>query len=361
MNRILGQARAVEALASAYRSGRFHHAWIFAGPMGVGKLTAAVEFAKILLDPGAPLDPREYEPGETARLIEAGTHPDLHVIRKELSAYSDNSRLRDRLLSNIPLDLLRERVIGGRTGDGRFHEGPAYKTPVLGHAKVFIIDEAELLEPEGQNTLLKTLEEPPPKTYIFLVTSQPQRLLPTIHSRCQLVRFTPLDDDAMAAWFEQAALDVDDEQRSWIERYSEGSPGRAELAVRYGFHRWRTALAPLLRELENDRFPLEMGQTMAGLVEEFAVAWVKEHDNASKDAANKDGARHLLSMLAAYARRRLAETAGGDDPQPWLRTIDLLRAAERQLNTNVNLKLLLENLVVQWVKEPSAISHQPSA
>ena len=135
MNRILGQARAVEALASAYRSGRFHHAWIFAGPMGVGKLTAAVEFAKILLDPGAPLDPRKYEPGETARLIEAGTHPDLHVIRKELSAYSDNSRLRDRLLSNIPLDLLRERVIGGRTGDGRFHEGPAYKTPVLGHAK----------------------------------------------------------------------------------------------------------------------------------------------------------------------------------------------------------------------------------
>ena len=145
MQRILGQPNAIEALTGALRSGRVHHAWIFAGPKGVGKFTTAVVFAKQLLDP-------QFDPSgetnsqldlqtETSRLIDAGTHPDLHIIQKELALFSDNPDLRTKKLMNIPLDLLRERVIGGQTSDGRTHEAPAYRTPTLGHGKVFIIDE----------------------------------------------------------------------------------------------------------------------------------------------------------------------------------------------------------------------------
>ncbi|MCZ6612757.1 MAG: AAA family ATPase [Planctomycetota bacterium] len=356
MQHILGQTRAIETLAAALRCGRLQHAWIFAGPRGVGKFTTAIEFAKILLDPNAVVDPSgalTADPqSETTRLIKARAHPDLHVIYKELALYSENPEIRERKLQNIPLDVLREHMIGGRTGDNRFHEPAVYKTAVLGHGKVFIIDEAELLaygKNETQNALLKALEEPPHRTYIFLITNRPQRLLLTIRSRCQHVQFTPLDAEAMAAWFQRAALGVDEDERAWIERFCEGSPGMAQLAADYGFCRWQMALEPMLDELQQGSFPTEMGQIMAELIETFATSWVKQHENASKDAAKKDGARHLLAILAAHARRKLASRIDEDeDPTIWLEVIDLLREAERQLDANVNLKLLLENLVVQW-------------
>lgn len=348
MQRILGQPRAIEALTAAYRSGRLHHAWIFAGPRGVGKFTTAVEFARLLLDPGASADLEIDAKGETSRLIDERAHPDLHVIYKELAVFSDDAKLRTQKLMNIPIDVLRASVIGGQTQDGHFHDGAAYKTPVLGHAKVFIIDEAELIDRVGQNALLKTLEEPPRRTYLFLITSRPQRLLPTIHSRCHHVRFCPLDAQAIETWFQRSELKLDKDERVWIEQFCDGSPGRAVLAKAYGFYRWRGVLGPMLKALERGSFPVEMGEAMAALVEEFAVAWVGNNKNASKEAANKDGVRHLLSMLARYARKRLDGLGPGQDPARWLGIIDLLRAAERQLVTNVSIKLLLENLVVQW-------------
>lgn len=353
MHRILGQPRAIRILTAALRSERVHHAWIFSGPKGVGKFTAAVRFARQLLDPQLDLSGAGIEVDwetETSRLIDAGTHPDLHLIQKELALHSDNPRLRDRKLLNLPLDLLREHIIGGQTGDGRLREAPAYRTPTLGHGKVFIIDEAELLGPEAQNALLKTLEEPPPNTYIILVSSQPQRLFATIRSRCQHVAFAPLDSAAMNEWLDGAGLHLNDQPRKWIEQYSEGSPGTAQLAAQYGFYQWQVALAPMLADLAEGHYPSQMGQTLAELVESFASAWVDQHENASKEAANKDGANHLLTMLAAYARRRLAQDAAhGDDPEYWLRVIDLLREAEWQLESHVNMKVLLENLVVQWM------------
>ena len=314
----------------------------------MGKYTTALELARIVLDPaGEKWDPD----GQTARLIEAGAHPDLHIIRKELALYSDNPALRARKLMNIPLDVLREHLIGGQTGDGRYHEGPAYRTAAMGHGKVFVIDEAELMDQTGQNALLKTLEEPPVGTYVVLITSRPQRLLPTIHSRCQHAQFVPLDDEAMATWFERARIELPAEQRAWITAFCQGSPGIAQIAAEHRFDRWQATLDPMLTALERGTFPVQMGETMAGFVEAFAVEWVKQHDNASKDAANKDGTRFLLSMLVGHANRKLAEAVGHDaDPGVWLRVIDLVSAAEQQLYANVNLKLVLENLVVQWAR-----------
>ncbi len=359
---ILGQSRALETLTAALRSGRFQHAWIFFGPRGVGKFTTAIELAKVLLDPQAQRDGAgsiAADPAsEVSRRIESGTHPDLHVIRKELAVYSDDPELRKKKLMNIPFDVLREHMIGGQTST-RYYEPAVFKTPVLGHGKVFIIDEAELLQStsdETQNALLKTLEEPPPRTYIFLITNQPQRLLPTIRSRCQHVQFVPLDQEAMTVWFERARLDLDQAEQTWVEQFCEGSPGLAQLAGEYGFHHWQRVLDPMLGELEAGAFPAAMGSTLAELIEAYAGAWVKAHENASKDSANKQGARHLLSILAAHARRKLAARIDRDeDPARWLAVIDLLRQAEEQLDSNVNRKLLLENLVVQWAQIPAGV------
>jgi DNA polymerase-3 subunit delta' len=359
MHRIVGQDRAVAVLRAALGSGRLHHAWIFSGPRGVGKFTTAVALARVVLDPdAAPNLAGEIESdpaGRTARLIDAGAHPDLHVIRKELALHSEVTGLNRRKLANIPIDVLRERMIGGKTSDDKFHDGPAYRTASLGHGKVFIVDEAELVDRTGQNALLKTLEEPPAATYIVLVTARPERLLPTIRSRCQHVRFGPLDEAAMGAWLDRSGPDVDDAERAWLESFADGSPGVAVLAHEYGFATWHRTLAPMIAELEAGRFPATMGATLGDLVEEFATEWVKRHRNASKDAANKDGARQVLALLTAHARRRLAEAVGGsDDPTAAIALIDHLRAAERQLETNVNVKQLLENLVAQWAQPARA-------
>lgn len=358
MKKILGQGRAVETLLAGLRSGRFAHAWIFAGPRGVGKFTTAVELARIVLDPVAGPDDGGDLDAETSRLIDAGIHPDLHVVRKELARFSVDPTIRNRKLTTIPIDVLRERMLGGLVGE-KFVEAPAYRTSMRGHGKVFIIDEAELLAGTAQNALLKTLEEPPPGTYIILVTSRPHRLLPTIHSRCRHVAFAPLDDAAMTEWFDAAGLDLAGAQKQWILGFSQGSPGMATLAAEYGFHRWHLALAPMLDQLAAGVFPADLGATMAKLVDAFATEWVKRNDNASKQAANNDGARFLFTILAAHADRQLrAAVEHGDAPYPILKSIDLIAEAERQLWANVNMKHVLENLAVQWAQE--VVSHQLS-
>jgi DNA polymerase-3 subunit delta' len=361
MRVIIGQPHALDQLQRILRSGRIHHAWIFSGPRGVGKYTCAIELARILLDheaaPNARGDIEAKSTGHASHLIDAGTHPDLHIIRKELALHSDNPLLRARKLMNIPLDLLRERMLGGCTSDDRMHEAAAYRTARLGHGKVFIVDEAELIDKWGQNTLLKTLEEPPPATYIVLVTSRPERLLPTIRSRCQHIRFGLLDHASMQSWFDGAALDVGAEERAWLERFAEGAPGQALLAAQFRLFEWRGSLAPMIGQLERGGFPAEMGKAMAELVKAFSEAWVKGHRNASKDAANKDGARQLFALLTTYARTRLHE-AGTDEARAMLfaGVIDLIRDAEIQLDWNVNPRHVFDNLVAQW----SRLALQPS-
>src|SRR5439155_257376 len=197
--------------------------------------------------------------------------------------------------------------------------------------------------------------------YFFLITAHPDDLLPTIRSRCQHVRFAPLDDASMRAWFKRfaaapstagAASAPSAAVLSWIEQFAEGSPGIARLAIEYGFFNWQSTLEPMLKELQGGRFPLRMGETLADMVQEFAEAWVKNHGEktTSKDAANKDGARHVLALLGSFARQRMTETISSakDSPVDWPVMIDLLRDAERNLDANVNLRMLFENLVAQW-------------
>jgi DNA polymerase III subunit delta' len=359
MQRILGQSRAVQILQASLRTKRVHHAWIFGGPAGVGKYTTAIEFARTLLDPNAAptlAGGIEADPdSRSSQLLDAGTHPDLHSIRKELAAHSSDPEVRKKKQSNIPIDVIREFMIGGL--DEASGSAPAYRTAVMGHGKVFIIDEAELVDHTSQNAILKTLEEPPRETYIVLVTSRPDRLLATIRSRCQYVPFVPLDQQAMSTWFERHGPKLDGKELAWIESFADGSPGTALLAAEYGFYQWRQTLAPMLVAMDRGAYPATMGETMASLIDEFASAWVKNHKNASKDAANKAGARHMLAMLARYARNGLAAAVdAGRDPERWMEAANLLREAERQLYSNVNQKMVLENLVAQWSQRTARVA-----
>ena len=215
---IIGQDAAIAELVDALRHDRMPAAWILHGPDGVGKLSTAIRFARLLLEPDPTAEMLDaFDPpldSSDARLVDAGTHPDLRVIRKELAATSEISRLRDSKQRAIPIDLLREHMLGGDI-DGKRFEALHARTPYRGVRRVFIIDEAELLNPQGQNALLKTLEEPSPRTVIMLVTTRDERLLPTVRSRCRRVPFRNLDAESIERWLDRDGIEIDDSDQ-WI-------------------------------------------------------------------------------------------------------------------------------------------------
>lgn len=354
LDQVVGQSGARATLEAAMRSGRVHHAWIFHGPAGVGKCTTAVAFGAAMLDPtlaadlSGTLSPEEGSRVQT--LVRAGTHPDLHVVTKELAAVSREQKTRDGKQITLATDVVKEFLIE-----------PAQRSCVLRSpgslaGKVFIVDEAELMNAVAQNLLLKTLEEPPEGTVIVLVTSSEDRLLTTIRSRCQRVGFVPLDEQQMAEWMRGSGVEASPEHARLLLRFAQGSPGAARLALDNDLLSWQSAIGPMLDQLWESRFPAELGPTMERLIKDRAEAAVKAAPDASKDAANKFWARMMLGYVAEDVRRRLrAAPADAGIAARALAMTDAIQLAEGFLGSNVNLTLLLENLAAQMAVEPTAL------
>lgn len=366
MDRILGQTRAVGLLERQLSTGRGHHACIFHGPVGIGKFTTALAYARVLLchDRVTDLTGRITACGAcgSCRLLKnlasesaddpdddtvglTTGHPDLHVVRKELARFSEDATIRNRKLTRIPVEVLRSALIE-----------PAYLAAKLGHGKVFIVDEAELLNPAGQNALLKTLEEPPAGTTLILVTANEDRLLPTIRSRCMRIAFVSLPDHAVEKWCDRHAERLTGPQRKTLVTFAAGSLGRAQLIHRFGLLGWCDTVLAALDGAAQGRPSPGLGQQLFGFIDAFAADWVKAHDNASKEAANKLGADLMWSLIATHVRGRIAELTGRCDPDdplsaegiltPWLSVIDATERAQQFLASNVNLALTCDHLAV---------------
>jgi DNA polymerase-3 subunit delta' len=339
---IIGQDRALSTLRAAASADRIHHAWIFDGPAGVGKFTAALAFAALILDPTtAPDLSGELAPdpeSEAQALLRAGSHPDLHVVTKELARFSASDTVRRAKQRSIPVDVLRQFLI----------EPASLKSVRKGGlaAKVFIVDEAELLAPVGQNALLKTLEEPAPGTVIILVTSAADRLLPTIRSRCNRAAFAPLSEQDMLSWLKRSELDLSSAEKDWLLRFAGGAPGQARLAAETGLLEWRAPLKDVVDRIAAGRAPVGFGAQAHQLVKEWAEAWVSSRPHASKDAANKAGVSYLVRALSADLRSRLREDV---DPERIALAIELLADAQRDIEMNVQPIFALDNWAAQAV------------
>lgn len=357
LSKVLGQAKAVEALNAAIASDRIHHAWIFHGPGGVGKFTTALAFAAMILDPTtAPTLSGELEAdpdSQVQRLLRSGTYPDLHVITKELAAFSEDAKVRSGKQVTIAKDVVENHLIKLAA------LAPAMRTGAK-VSKVFIVDEAELLDRSltnaaVQNSLLKTLEEPPPGTVIILVTSSEDMLLPTIRSRSQRVAFTPLSPEAMRQWARAVAPEVAGEEREWLMEFASGSPGSFELARSSGLYAWHTKLAPMLAKLDQGKYDIAIAPTMAELVDSWAKAWVEAHDNASKESANHAGADWLFRLLAEHFRGNVRRGAMSGQAAMLVHAgraaeaLDHIETAQRRLGANLGIALVMEGLVADLV------------
>jgi DNA polymerase-3 subunit delta' len=209
-----GHDAAIAAFREGLDSGRLHHAWLIAGPRGIGKALFADKAAlRVLAGAAGPpvegpgLDVPDEHP--VARLAAAGSHPDLMRL--------------ERLTRDGGTDLARSITIDQVRGLQRLF----VTTSSLSPWRAVVIDAVDDLETGGANALLKNLEEPPPDTVFLLVTHAPERLLPTIRSRCRLMRLSPLPDDAMASALAAALPDAAADEIGALVRIGEGAPGRA--------------------------------------------------------------------------------------------------------------------------------------
>ncbi len=219
------------AFASALARGRLHHAWLLTGPEGVGKATFAYRAARRLLGAGAVgeaghLDADPDDP--VSRQIAARSHPDLLVL--ELETPDGKAR------RNIPVD------------EARLLPEFFSKAPASAPFRVAIIDTADDLNVNAANAVLKTLEEPPERGVLFLISSSPGRLLPTIRSRCRRLAFAPWSDERVTAFLRERGV-ASEHDADLLARMARGAPGKAMTLAAEGAIDIDHAAREILRDL----------------------------------------------------------------------------------------------------------------
>ena len=284
---LIAQDRALGALRAALRKGTLHHAYLFAGPPGVGKGRAARLLAQAAnCEGGAPAaSPAAYREDPCGacgpcRKIARGNHPDVVELAEERvmakagrwEPKSGRSPSRD-----IVVDQIRD-VVDHRLALKRYE----------GRRRFVVIDPADAMNLQAQNALLKTLEEPPPDTTLVLVAGSADALLPTIRSRCLRVAFGPIPDDQVVA-------------RLVAEGRSEAE---ARLAVALAAGSLGRALALDPEELAALR---ESVRAAAALDPDDALGWLAFARTHGED---RERAGELCELLAVWLRDVLAAQAG---------------------------------------------------
>jgi len=331
--RVRGHDAVVMAFARAVQRGRLAHAYLFSGPPGVGKRLFAGELAKALLCESRPIDGRleACDHCPSCVLVDAGTHPDFFTAARPADS------------PNLPIEVMRELCRGFSLKSAR------------GRGKVAILDDADDLDDPitlnaAANCFLKTLEEPPPRSVFILVGSSIDRQLPTIVSRCQIVRFTPLaaevvDEILLAHGVEDAI------RRADLVRLAQGSPGQALALAHQALGEFRRTL---LEALAAPRFDsVALGR-----------AWTRFAEEAGKDmAAQRCRAALALLLLVELLNDALCLSLGKParitdaeelralqalvkrvDPEGLLEVLERCLEGDAHIDRRVQLVLLLEAL-----------------
>lgn len=260
---ILGQTKALTLLTRAVASGRLAHGYLFAGPDGVGKTTAALSLAAVLLC-RAPvgIEPCGTCPG--CRKFLSGNHPDLLHIQPDGAA--------------IKIDQIREL------------KKALTFAPFESRLRVVLIEEVQTMRREAGNSLLKVLEEPPPDNLLVLIGSTAGAMLDTIISRCQVIPFTPLPLPLAAQVIRQHRPELDDTASHTLAALADGCPGQAlALEAEGTLALYRTIL---VQWLDPPRSTAERVEQVLHLAAQLAEA--------------KEGMEPLLTLLRIFLKNVMA-------------------------------------------------------
>lgn len=326
---IIGHDDVVERFRTSVERGRCAGSFLFIGPSGIGKRSFAFAIGKGLLC-------QTYGPEvldacgecESCRLFGLGpvgsfqvNHPDFHYVCKPPEK------------TFLPLELL----IGDKDHRGR--SGLCYeisRTPFMGGRKIAIIDDADYLNPEGTNSLLKTLEEPPANSIMILIGTNTARQLPTIRSRCQLIRFQTLSKADLAEVLLKSQTVDSPEQAKRLAERSKGTLESALQAKDMELDSFRADLRDILSDPRVDT--LAMAKRLNGFIEE-----------AGKEAQPRRARlRAILSLMLEILRTMLPEP--NHDPAQIAKKLERTLDAMEQVDRNANIPFILEAWMYDMLK-----------
>lgn len=300
MTPLYGHEAAVAAFRSALDGGRLHHAWLITGPKGIGKALFADKAAlRVLAEGAGPIDAPGLDVPDAhpaAKLAAAGSHPDLMRL--------------ERLTRENGTDLARSITVDQVRGLQRLFATTASLSPW----RAVVIDSIDDLEAGGANALLKNLEEPPPSTVFLLVSHAPERLLPTIRSRCRVLRLAPLKSDVMASALRTALPDAHETEIMALVEAGEGAPGRAVAFRGLDIAALDAEMAVLVRSGD------PVNARRAALAQNLA--------SKSAQARYEAFLARAPALMAAEAKRREGR-ALADALASWERAVSLAAAARR--------------------------------
>ncbi len=409
MLNIVGQSRAIGQLQRALSSGRLASTWMFAGPQGVGKFTTACAMARTALCEAPVRKANRHADGlhvsslpddfmltlacghcESCKACDVGVHPDLHLISRQLVRFHDSSG--KSKASTLSISVIRGEITGDSNPE-RPVESKLYKRSQRGRGKWFIIDEADLMQHEAQNALLKALEEPPPQTYLVMITASPADLLTTIRSRSQQVQFNALPTDMVIKQLGLQGVTAAD--AAIVARLSGGSIGcsldwlglmeadkadAAKRAARANKPRaggdddadsaddspdaadappsnildWTTAICKLLDDMVVGRAgAMQLATIIQKNAEDYARRQLRRDPLTSKEQAKRAGIAIMLAIIGHWLDDRLRQYIGAAievplpatthalSPASVRRALAVLRSAENHLDSNAHQALLL--------------------
>ena len=368
---IFCQDRAIELLQRAYAADRCAHAYIFAGLEGIGKYTTARQWAKLLLCKNPVTETRGAEPFadscgvcESCTLLEANAHPDYAHIYKELLEFTKDGKGRASPVE-MPVDVVREFLIA---------QVPS--RPTLAGRKVFVVSEAQKLNPNSQNALLKVLEEPPRYCTIILLCTRLEELLPTTKSRCQIVRFGPIDEVHIMERL--SAMGLDPQRGRFLARLAQGSLGQAcgwatlDQAGASLFDAKRQIVSSIVQIQLSDA--LDLAERFLAAAKSLGAVWVDLDKTVSKSDINRRACKTLLQTIISVfhdvmmlqinpqhplihvdQEKLIGQLADRLDAERAAKMVDEGAEALRWIEANVNEKLIFERLLLRTCR--SAIIH----
>ena len=303
-DRVRGHDVLIRSFERAVRRGRLAHAYLFTGPPGVGKRLFATELAKALLCEDPP--PGRFDSCDRCPAcvqIDAGTHPD----------YFQAGLPEDK--HEWPIDQMRELLRAFALKSAR------------GKGKVAVLDDADDFNEESANAFLKTLEEPPPRSVIILIGTSPDLQLPTILSRCQVVRFAPLPEPLVVELLQAQGIE-DAALARRLARLGGGSPGQARALADPTLWDFRRTFLEKLSAPQIDSVGL--GQAL----NEFVGKAGKE------SAAQRQRASLVLRLVIDFLNDALRVQLGGTPRLAEAGEVQTLEALAKRMDVEEMLALL---------------------